>query len=47
METLTPGDFATVARQRTLLAETLTPEQFLLRLAAECRMKGEAQHSVV
>jgi AAA+ superfamily predicted ATPase len=47
LETLTPGDFATVARQRTLLAETLTPEQFLRRLASECLMKGEAQLSVV
>ncbi|NCA72159.1 MAG: AAA family ATPase, partial [Sphingobacteriia bacterium] len=47
LETLTPGDFATVARQRTLLGETLAPEQFLRRVAAECRMKGEARHSVV
>jgi SpoVK/Ycf46/Vps4 family AAA+-type ATPase len=47
LEALTPGDFATVARQRTLLGETLAPEQFLRRLATECRMKGEAQLSVV
>ncbi len=42
LETLTglaPGDFATVCRQRTLLGEALTPEQFLRRLAAECRLK--------
>ncbi len=42
LETLTglaPGDFATVCRQRTLLGEVLTPEQFLRRLAAECRLK--------
>ncbi len=42
LETLTglaPGDFATVCRQRTLLGENLTPEQFLRRLAAECRLK--------
>ncbi len=36
---LTPGDFANVCRQRTLLVESLTPEQFLRRLAAECRLK--------
>jgi SpoVK/Ycf46/Vps4 family AAA+-type ATPase len=36
---LTPGDFATVCRQRRLLWEVLTPEQFLRRLAAECRLK--------
>jgi MoxR-like ATPase len=43
---LTPGDFATVCRQRTLLGETLTPEQFLRRLVAECRLKGEEYRSV-
>jgi SpoVK/Ycf46/Vps4 family AAA+-type ATPase len=47
LETLTPGDFATVARQRTLLGETLAPEQFLRRLAAESRMKGEARQGAV
>ena len=36
---LTPGDFATVCRQRELLGEVLTPEQFLRRLAGEWRMK--------
>jgi MoxR-like ATPase len=36
---LTPGDFATVCRQSTLLGETPTPEQFLRRLAGEWRMK--------
>jgi SpoVK/Ycf46/Vps4 family AAA+-type ATPase len=44
LETLTPGDFATVARQRTLLGETLTPEQFLRRLAAsDGEREGSAQ----
>jgi SpoVK/Ycf46/Vps4 family AAA+-type ATPase len=47
LETLTPGDVATVARQRALLDETLTPEQFLRRLAAECRIKGETHTGVV
>ncbi len=37
---LTPGDFATVCRQRELLGQETPPEQFLRRLAAECRMKG-------
>ncbi len=37
---LTPGDFATVCRQRALLGESLSPEQFLRRLAAECRFKS-------
>jgi SpoVK/Ycf46/Vps4 family AAA+-type ATPase len=45
LEALTPGDFATVARERTLLRETLTPEQFLRRLAAECRMTPSTQCS--
>jgi SpoVK/Ycf46/Vps4 family AAA+-type ATPase len=36
---LTPGDFANVCRQQTLIGATLTPEQFLRRLAAECRLK--------
>ena len=39
---LTPGDFATVCRQRDLLGQPPTPEQFLRRLAAECRLKGNA-----
>ena len=39
LHNLTPGDFATVCRQRALLGETLTPEQFLRRLAMECRLK--------
>lgn len=39
LDDLTPGDFANVCRQRTLLGETLTPEQFLKRLTAECRLK--------
>ncbi|WP_295393158.1 ATP-binding protein [uncultured Thiodictyon sp.] len=39
LQGLTAGDFANVCRQRTLLGEGLTPEQFLRRLAAECRLK--------
>ncbi len=39
LQGVTAGDFANVCRQRSLLGETLTPEQFLRRLAAECRLK--------
>ena len=39
LQGLTAGDFANVCRQRTLLGEVLTPEQFRRRLAAECRLK--------
>ncbi|WP_295392747.1 ATP-binding protein [uncultured Thiodictyon sp.] len=39
LQGLTAGDFANVCRQRSLLGEALTPEQFLRRLAAECRLK--------
>jgi hypothetical protein len=38
---LTPGDFANVCRQQTLIGQALTPEQFLRRLAMECRLKRE------
>ncbi len=46
LHSLTPGDFANVCRQRTLLGEDLTPEQFLKRLMAECRLKGEEARQV-
>jgi SpoVK/Ycf46/Vps4 family AAA+-type ATPase len=39
MHLLAPGDFANVCRQRELLDETLTPQQFLRRLMQECRFK--------
>ncbi|MCF7977133.1 MAG: AAA family ATPase [Chromatiaceae bacterium] len=39
LEALTPGDVANVCRQRALLDEQLSPEQFLRRLIAECRLK--------
>ena len=48
LELLTPGDFANVVRQRTLLGEALAPEDFLRRLIAECRWKeGVVRSSVV
>jgi SpoVK/Ycf46/Vps4 family AAA+-type ATPase len=40
---LTAGDFANVCRQRDLIGEALTPEQFLRRLVAECRLKQPGQ----
>jgi SpoVK/Ycf46/Vps4 family AAA+-type ATPase len=39
LEELTAGDFANVCRQRDLLGENLTAENFLRRLAQECRWK--------
>jgi transitional endoplasmic reticulum ATPase len=39
LDALTPGDFANACRQRALLGEPSTPEQFLRRLIAEHRMK--------
>ena len=46
MEGLTPGDFAVVCRQRALLGETLSPERFLSRLAAEWRIKARTLDKV-
>lgn len=43
LEMLTPGDFANVVRQRDLLGEALTPEEFLRRLIVECRYKEGLQ----
>jgi hypothetical protein len=42
LESLTPGDFANVCRQREILAEELAPEEFLRRLVQECRWKVAA-----
>lgn len=44
LQGLTPGDFATVCRQRNLLGQTLSPEQFLRGLAGECRMSAVEVH---
>ena len=43
LEMLTPGDFANVVRQRELLEESLSPEDFLRRLIVECRYKEGTQ----
>ena len=43
LEMLTPGDFANVVRQRELLGESLSPEDFLRRLIVECRHKEGMQ----
>lgn len=42
LESLTPGDFANVCRQREILAEDMAPEEFLRRLVQECRWKAAA-----
>lgn len=39
LEELTPGDFANVVRQRELLGEEISAEEFLRRLVRECRYK--------
>lgn len=41
MNNLTPGDFATVRRQGTLLGETLSAEEFLNRLKQETKSKPD------
>ena len=43
LELLTAGDVATVCRQRALLGEALSAEQFLRRLVVECRLKAQEQ----
>lgn len=40
LEELTPGDFANVVRQRELLGEEISAEEFLRRLVRECRYKS-------
>ena len=40
LNTLTPGDFATVRRQATLFSVTLTADEWLQRLTQECRNKA-------
>lgn len=42
LDMLTPGDFANVVRQRDLLGEPLSPEEFVRRLMVECRWKANA-----
>lgn len=43
LNNLTPGDFATVRRQATLLSVTLTAEELLNRLKQECKNKGGSE----
>ena len=40
LNTLTPGDFATVRRQAALFNVTLTADEWLQRLTQECRNKA-------
>lgn len=44
---LTPGDFATVLRQRRWDLDTLSPEALLSALAAECRIKKAGAPSAI
>jgi SpoVK/Ycf46/Vps4 family AAA+-type ATPase len=43
LDQLTPGDFAAVRQQVEILAETLTPDEFLCQLEAEHRLKPEVR----
>lgn len=40
LENLTPGDFATVARQWTVLGEAPDAGALMIALEDECRVKG-------
>ena len=42
LNNLTPGDFATIRRQATLLHLTLSADDLLQRLTEESRVKGDA-----
>lgn len=44
MPQLTPGDFATVKRQCSLLGTQLTPEEWLTQLQLECDVKARPEH---
>jgi len=43
LDLLTPGDFAAVRQQVEILAEPLTPDEFLCQLEAEHRLKPEVR----
>ena len=43
LQLLTPGDFAAVKRQITLLDETMTPEEFLAQLEQEHKVKPDVK----
>ena len=43
LDQLTPGDFAAVRQQVEILAEPLTPDEFLCQLEAEHRLKPEVR----
>lgn len=43
LDVLTPGDFAAVRQQIEILAETLSPDEFLAQLEAEHRLKPEVR----
>jgi hypothetical protein len=43
LQLLTPGDFAAVKRQITLLDETMTPDEFLQQLEQEHKVKPDVK----
>jgi len=43
LQLLTPGDFAAVKRQITLLDETMTPDEFLAQLEQEHKVKPDVK----
>ena len=43
LDVLTPGDFAAVRQQIEILGETLTPDEFLVQLEGEHRLKPEVR----
>ena len=45
LDALTPGDFAAVRHQCEILGEALTPEEFLLQLEGEHRVKPEVRQA--
>ena len=47
LETLTPGDFATIRRQEDLIGERYTPERFVQHLTRECALKPGCQSTTM
>jgi len=45
LQLLTPGDFAAVKRQITLLDETMTPDEFLAQLEQEHKVKPDVKYA--
>jgi SpoVK/Ycf46/Vps4 family AAA+-type ATPase len=47
LETLTPGDFATIRKQEDLIGERYTPDRFLQHLTRECALKPGCQSTTM